>query len=322
MHCFILAGGFATRLWPLTERRAKPLLPLAGKPLLTHLAEKVPADIPITVSTNAIFADDMRQWAKTINGRKVEVRVEDAGHDDHKVGALGAIALWIREESIHDDVLLLAGDNYVSFDIGAFTQLFSGNPLLAAFDVKDLDTAKSFGTVILSDEKKENGLMTVNAFEEKPANPRSSCVSTGCYVLPASSLPILCDFAVSHPDNIGGVFEEFLRHKLTIDCFVFTDAWKDIGSYLAYMALHKEVVGTQHFIDPSSSIDKDTSLTGAIAIGPKTSVVTSTIEDSILFGSSTIEDCIIRECIIDEGCTLKGVDLTGKMLRRGTVLKK
>jgi GTP:adenosylcobinamide-phosphate guanylyltransferase len=67
MHAFILAGGFATRLWPLTEKRAKPLLPLAGKPLLTHLLEKIPRDIPVTVSTNAAFANGFSEWQKMID---------------------------------------------------------------------------------------------------------------------------------------------------------------------------------------------------------------------------------------------------------------
>ena len=62
MQCFILAGGFATRLWPLTEKQAKPLLPIAGKPILTHLIEKIPDDLPITVSTNAAFQGGFKEW--------------------------------------------------------------------------------------------------------------------------------------------------------------------------------------------------------------------------------------------------------------------
>ena len=82
MKAFILAGGFATRLWPLTEKRAKPLLPLAGIPLLTHLVEKIPAGIPITVSTNAVFAEDFEKWKKAMSDKRlaISILIEDAGH--------------------------------------------------------------------------------------------------------------------------------------------------------------------------------------------------------------------------------------------------
>ncbi|HRH93005.1 MAG TPA: sugar phosphate nucleotidyltransferase, partial [Candidatus Peribacteria bacterium] len=91
MRCFVLAGGFATRLWPLTEKRAKSLLPLAGKPILSHVVDAVPAKIPVSVSTNAVFEADMRRWAKKQN-RDIDIVVEDTGHDDQKLGALGALA--------------------------------------------------------------------------------------------------------------------------------------------------------------------------------------------------------------------------------------
>ena len=51
MKIIILAGGFATRLWPLTEQRAKPLLLLKNKALISHMVEGIPHDISIFIST-------------------------------------------------------------------------------------------------------------------------------------------------------------------------------------------------------------------------------------------------------------------------------
>ncbi|MFB6077147.1 MAG: NDP-sugar synthase, partial [Candidatus Nanohaloarchaea archaeon] len=66
MKAIVLAGGHATRLWPLTRNRAKPLLPLAGKPIVAHvldqLAEKDTVD-EVLLSTNAKYADDFRDFA-------------------------------------------------------------------------------------------------------------------------------------------------------------------------------------------------------------------------------------------------------------------
>lgn len=329
MQAFILAGGFATRLWPLTERRAKPLLPLQGKPLLSYMVEAVPPEIPITVSTNAVFAEDFKKWKMTVHGRNITVSIEDVGHEDQKLGALGAVARWIREDNINDDVLLLAGDNYAATDMRRFLSLFRGNPLVAGHDIGEIDLARAFGTIILENLPSPLGggvggggaVQQVKSFEEKPLNPKSTIISTGWWVLPRSALPVLKEYAKKHPDNVGGIFEEFLRRKIAVDCFVFKDLWKDIGSFDAYMSLHRDVVGNRVIADRTAKVSADSVLNGSIDIGPGTTVSKSTLEDCIVFGNSAIEDSRLTRCIIDEGCDLRGVDLTDKMLRARTVLQ-
>lgn len=150
MKAFILAGGFATRLWPLTEKRAKPLLPLAGKPIITHIVKKIPADIPVTVSTNAAFKEGFEEWKNKLGRENVEILIEDTKSDDQKLGALGAVRKWVEDENISEDVLLLTGDNYFGFQISDFLESYTeGTPILAAFDIKEKELAKSFGTVVL-----------------------------------------------------------------------------------------------------------------------------------------------------------------------------
>src|SRR3989344_4705071 len=215
MHAFILAGGFATRLWPLTEKRAKPLLPLAGKPILTHLIEHIPNDLPITVSTNAVFKDAFEKWKKDIN-RAVNILIEDTTHDDHKLGALGALSKWIRGKNIHEDVLLLTGDNYCGFSFKEFIGAFHESPLLAVYDIGDIERARTYGTVLTNKN-------IVIGFEEKPAHPKTTLVNTGASLLPHRVLPTIIEFAKRCPDNVGGIFEELLRHKEPIECFRFSE---------------------------------------------------------------------------------------------------
>ena len=319
MKCFILAGGFATRLWPLTERRAKPLLPLADIPLLSYVIEQVPPDLPITVSTNAVFAEDFKKWKKTIAKRNIEIIIEDVGHEDQKLGALGAVAQWLEDKEIDDDLLLLAGDNFSACNMQTFLGLRRNQPLLAAHDIGDTELAKQFGTVIL--EKGDDPLKNILAFEEKPAHPKSTIVSTGWWFLPRQYLSLLREYAAEHADNVGGIFEEFLRKKIPIDCFVFHETWKDIGSFESYLSIHREVVGERSIVDASSTVGKNVTLKGSIAIGPKTDLAESTLSDCIIFGKTTIRNCVLERCIVDEECVLEGVDLSDKMLRAGTVLR-
>src|SRR3982751_3489927 len=113
MKALILAGGFATRLWPLTENVAKPLLIVGDKPLINHIIDDIP-EMPVIVSTNEIFAGDFREWKeKYYPARDITVFVEPTSRDK-QLGALGALAYAIKEFG-DDDYLISAGDNIYSF---------------------------------------------------------------------------------------------------------------------------------------------------------------------------------------------------------------
>ncbi|KKW38752.1 MAG: Sugar nucleotidyltransferase [Candidatus Peribacteria bacterium GW2011_GWB1_54_5] len=191
MQTFILAGGFATRLWPLTEKRAKPLLPLAGKPILSHLVLNTPADSPITVSTNAALAEGFTQWKKEQQRSDIAIVVEDTAHDDQKLGALGAVAQWVAQRNIDEDILLLTGDNYCGFNMQEFLRAARpGTAMLAAHDLGNREAAKAFGTVILGKDGR-----TIQAFEAP------SCL------LP----PFLCSWTM--PDTTRIMLAAYLRNS-------------------------------------------------------------------------------------------------------------
>lgn len=314
MKAFILAGGFATRLWPLTEKRAKPLLPLGGIPIITQVVEKIPPEIAVTVSTNAVFEKSFLEWKNGMARANLTVMIEPTTHDDAKLGTNGAIAEWIRSADIKEDVLLLTGDNYLGFSIEDFLKSYGGTPLLAAFDVGSNDEAKKFGTVILSDDGQ-----SVIGFEEKPAMPRSTLVSTGCSVIPASTFAIIEEYAKAHPDFIGGIFEEFLRRGIRLECFHFDEPWFDVGSFETYLSATKALVGERALASASAQMI-DCTAEGSVVVGDRSKIEKSVLRDSVVFEDCVIEDCVLDRCIIDDGCMLKGIDLTGKMLRAGTRL--
>lgn len=317
MRAFVLAGGFATRLWPLTEHRAKPLLPLAGKPMIAHIAGKIPESVPVTVSTNAAFGDAFRAWAQSSGRARLDVSVEKTRSDDEKLGALGALAQWITAEGVDDDVLLLAGDNYLGFAFADYLAAYrQGTPLLAAYDIGDKEQAKKFGTVVLAADKK-----SVEAFEEKPAEPKTTLVSTGCAILPKATLPILLDFAARKPDNMGGIFEEFRAKGMAVDCFTFAEPWFDVGSFDAYLEATRRLVGAKVELG-EGAVCENCVCEGAVVIGAGSVVRDCRLKDTVVFERGVIEDCVLEDCIIDDDCRLLRTDLRGKMLRVGTKLER
>ncbi len=325
MKAFILAGGFATRLWPLTEKRAKPLLPLAGKPILSYLLDAIPAGIPITVSTNRVFKNDFEHWKKEQDREDLEILIEDTASDDHKLGALGAVAQWITQRKIDDDILLLTGDNYCGFSFDAFLQASKPNvTLIAVHDIGDLEKATHFGTVIVGKSEignRKSELLRVTAFEEKPKEPKTTLVNTGCSLLPASVLPILVEHSKKYPDNVGGIFEELLRRGREIECFTFNEPWFDIGSFAAYLEATASIVGESVLLEKDAQC-RQSQCSGSIVIGQRSTVENSQLHDVVIFEDCSIEDCVLQSCVLDRGCNLRGIDLTGKMLREGTILEK
>lgn len=313
MKVLILAGGFATRLWPLTERRAKPLLLLNGKPLISHIVDKIPADLEIIVSTNQVFQADFEKWKKGYAHRKIEIFIEDSGNDDTKKGALGATSLVIQSKQITEDLILIAGDNYFDFNFAEFKSTFQGNPLIAVFDIKEKEEAKKFGVVNMDANKQ------VLSFEEKPREPSSTLVSTGLYIFPQKNLEDIIEYARSKSDDLGGIFEYFLAtKKQRVDCFTFDQGWYDIGSFAAYIDANKVTQKEQLIKKNTAFVDMDSQITGSVFLGENVKIKNSFIQSSLILDNCEITDCVIRDSVIDQNSKLTNLDLTQKMIREGS----
>ena len=315
MKCIILAGGFATRLWPLTENKAKPLLHLKDRPLISHIVEKLPQDTEIIISTNAVFEEEFKKWAEQFPDRNLKIFVEDSIGDDLKKGALGATALVIETEGIDEDLMLLAGDNYFGFEMEDMLSKFAQNPLLAAYDIKDLERAKKFGVVVQRDGKAVE-------FQEKPEQPKSTLVSTGCFLFPAKNLKDIVHYAKEKNDNLGGIFEYLIQKGETIDVFRFDEPWVDIGSYEAYLQANKDLLAGQVIEQEGVKKDGNNEFIGGVYLGKNVTIRNSIIDHSVILGNCEIDNCVIRNCVIDENCTLKNLDLSYKMIRQGSKIEK
>ena len=325
MKAIILAGGFATRLWPLTENKAKPLLHLKDRLLISHITEGLPEDIEIIVSTNAVFEDEFRDWKKRYPDRRINIFVEDSNSDEFKKGALGATALVIEQLKINEDLILIAGDNYFGFKILDFIKFYNSNPLLAAYDIGNLDSAKRFGVVVPkaapagSDGKMR---LQVSEFQEKPHNPKSTLVSTGCYIFPAKNLGDIVTYSKQKNDDLGGIFEYLLQKGEIIDVFSFRDKWFDVGSFEGYLKANKELLDNKTIENGVVTKDENSKFKGGVFLGDNVTVTNSVIQDSVVLKNCSISNCVIRNCIIDENCKLANIDLSHKMIRRGSVIHK
>src|ERR1700756_2944768 len=129
MKVIILAAGYATRLYPLTLTQPKPLLPVAGKPMIDHVLDNLAAIKGIDrvyVVTNAKFADHFQKWADAYRASKARLDftvVNDGSTDDkNKLGAIGDLHLVLTREKVDDDIIVVAGANLFTQELAAFGQ--------------------------------------------------------------------------------------------------------------------------------------------------------------------------------------------------------
>jgi glucose-1-phosphate thymidylyltransferase len=307
MRAILLCGGFATRLWPVTSSRPKPLLPVGNKPLLAHIIDLIPSNIPITISTNEAFAKDFQDFAATVSDRELEVFVEESDNDAKKRGALGGV--YDATQGRVDDFIAIGGDNFFDFSVADFiteAELHAEDPLIAVYDCGSRKQASKFGVV-----EEKDGI--VKGFEEKPDIAKSSLIGTFLYYIPKNALPDLKEAATIYPDKAGALFIHFLEKGHTCRTFTFDGYWNDIGSFLDYLDVHRYVSSSQ-----SSSVGNV--FDGSVYVSEDAIIEHSTIKNSIVLGDAKILNSHIEDCVIDAGSILEGVHLYRQAVTEGTKL--
>ncbi|HEY3897707.1 MAG TPA: nucleotidyltransferase family protein [Chthoniobacter sp.] len=235
MNILILAAGYATRLYPLTLNKAKPLLEVAGKPMTEWVIDNL-APIhgieKVYVVTNSKFAADFQAWADHYNQTHAKLAFEiindGSTSDADKLGAIGDINLVINRANLaSSDLIVVAGDNLFSQSLEGFGTCCHGKdePVLALYDVGCLTEAKKYGVVAVN----ENGEIT--SFEEKPAEPKSTLIGIALYYYPAKAVAQFATYLAegNNPDQPGR-FVQWLYQRMPVGTWTVPGTWFDVGS--------------------------------------------------------------------------------------------
>jgi glucose-1-phosphate thymidylyltransferase len=232
MKAIILAAGYATRLYPLTLNQPKPLLTVAGKPMINHIIEKIDkvAVDTIYVVTNDKFYPHFMEWSVSAKSKAQIIIINDhTKTNEDRLGAVGDINYVLTQARIDDDVLVIAGDNLFDFDLRNMIREYfmKKKSIVAVFDIQDKSKAAGkYGIVETNAEGRVIG------FEEKPQNPKTSLVSTACYLFMRDDLAFMREKLKGGQrlDNSGDLIKMLVEQR-SVFAFRFTDAWYDIGSH-------------------------------------------------------------------------------------------
>ena len=233
MQVLILAAGYATRLHPLTLTQPKPLLSVAGKPMIDYVMDNLAPIAGIDrvyVVTNAKFAGHFQKWADDYGKRApfAFTIINDGSTDDsNKLGAIGDLNLVLQRERVDDDLIVVAGDNLFSEKLGAFGEFCRAKnaPVLGVYDVERLEAAKKYGVVAVNRE----GVIT--DFKEKPEQPVSTLIGIALYYYPRATLPLVAQYLAegNNPDQPGRLVQ-WLYPRTPVFTWTVPGIWNDIGS--------------------------------------------------------------------------------------------
>jgi glucose-1-phosphate thymidylyltransferase len=234
MKVIILAAGYATRLYPLTLTQPKPLLPVAGKPMVEYVLDNL-APIGgidrVIVVTNAKFAGHFQKWADNYRATKSKLNftvVNDGSADDsNKLGAIGDIHYVIQKENVDDDIIIVAGDNLFSDKLGDFGKFIreKNAPVLAVYDVGNLEEIKKYNSISIDGQGK------ITFFEEKPKEPKSTLTGIALYYYPRATLALIKQYIAegNNPDQPGRLVQ-WLYPRTPVYTWRVPGLWYDIGS--------------------------------------------------------------------------------------------
>ncbi len=237
MKVILLCAGYATRLYPLTENQPKPLLPIAGRPILEWILDRI-QQIPnvqgVYVVTNHRFAGHFEKWAvKMKYPWPVEVVDDQTTTNENRLGAIGDLAFVLKQKNIGaEDLLVIAGDNFFDFDLQSFIAYAESkrpHGVIAVYDVKDKELAKQYGLVQVNAESR------ILEFFEKPENPPTTLASCGLYWLPAQTRVLLDRYLSSgHNPDQPGHYMRWLSETDALFAAPLKGKWLDIGDRNSY----------------------------------------------------------------------------------------
>ncbi|MCL1878283.1 MAG: nucleotidyltransferase family protein [Defluviitaleaceae bacterium] len=238
MKAIILAAGYATRMYPLTENTPKPLLPFRGSTVIDHIIAQVNAlpDIDeIFVVTNSKFFSHFCEWAKTApSAAKISVIDDGTSSNETRRGAVGDVYFAICEKNIDDEIVVVAGDNFSTYDLHEQYDVYrkTGCDTICGKEMDDEERIKAFA-VALADEHGK-----VLDLEEKPAKPKSNLAIYATYFFRRDTVPLFKKYLDEGGNaDLIGAFPQWLYTRRDVYVYKMNGECYDIGTIEMYEQL-------------------------------------------------------------------------------------
>lgn len=304
----VLAGGFGTRLRPLTNLIPKPLVPIAGTPLIQRIMNTIPSSVEEVIVAAGYRAGDIEKYFETREqGIAVKVVTEH-----RPLGTAGA--LWNLRNSLDSTFFVLNGDVLNSLPLEQMHAFHEQRGALATISLWKVPDPSAFGIVRLEDGS------VITEFKEKPTREEafSNLINAGTYIMTPEI------FEHMNHENFSLEREIFpMLTKGRLHGFTFDGYWIDCGSREMFlraqnMLMDREKLGIEKSvkIDGCSlnrpvAVERGARLRG-VRLGPNAYIEKgakieegSSVENSAVLANSSIgRNCRITGSIICPGAVV------------------
>ena len=236
MKTVVLAAGYATRLYPLTENFPKPLLEIGSSTILGRMLDDIDGIPEVSehiVVSNGKFAPIFEQWASKPQSLRKPVRVlsDETFTNETRLGAVRDLLLAIEKFSLDEDLLVLAADNILDFSLKGFVEEFKkkGTSMIMCHYEPEIYKLQRTGVIEVDDG------MKVLQMQEKPQEPVSHWAVPPFYIYRREDLPLIkgaieggCGFDA--PGNLA----HYLVDRTEIHAWKMPAGRFDIGSLDTY----------------------------------------------------------------------------------------
>ncbi|MBQ1848867.1 MAG: nucleotidyltransferase family protein [Lachnospiraceae bacterium] len=244
MKCLILAAGYATRLYPLTENFPKPLLKVQDKTILDWLLEDIDKSGEVdgyVVISNHKFAKHFEEWAA---GHKLPITVLDDGTETNetRLGAVRDIQFAIDSLGLSEDLLVIAGDNLLNFSLTDYIAYQRKKDSTCVMRYYEPDVAKLRKTGVAEVDADDRILN----MEEKPAEPKSNWCTPPFYIYKASDVPLVKKGIESGCGvDAPGSFIAWLATQTSVYAYEMPGRRFDIGNLESYKEVQENYKGIE-----------------------------------------------------------------------------
>lgn len=242
MKCLILAAGYATRLYPLTENFPKPLLDVGGKTILDWLVNDIDTCGQVdeyVVISNHKFACHFDEWAKT-KPQKITVVDDGTSSNETRLGAVKDIQFAIDALNLTGDMLVIAGDNVLDFSLTKFIAyaLEKKTSCIMRYYEETEKKLQKCGVVRIDENDR------ILDMEEKPAQPKSHWCCPPFYYYTAEDAKLVAKgIASGCGTDAPGSYIAWLCSQTTVHAMEMPGSRFDVGNLENYTKIKNEYKG-------------------------------------------------------------------------------